>query len=826
MKQKFTVTGMTCSACSAAVEKAVKKVEGVESVSVNLLSGYMSAEYDQGITGAAQIMEAVERAGYAASVQGGEKTASPVSTGEDEMKTRLIASVCFLIPLMYLSMQHMLGYPIPAFFTGAENAITMALTQFLLTLPIIYLNRRYFTVGFKALFHRAPNMDSLIAIGALASVVYGVFAIYRMGYSLGRGELESVHHYLMNLYFESAGMILTLITVGKYLETRSKGKTGEAIAKLMDLAPKTATVIRDNNEVEIPVEEVRVGDTVVVRPGARIPVDGVIIDGSSFVDQSALTGESIPALKKTGDTVNCATINKSGYFLFRAEKVGEDTTLSQIIRLVEEAGSSKAPIAKLADRISGVFVPIVICIAVVTFAVWMLTGSDVELALSSAISVLVISCPCALGLATPVAIMAGVGKGAEHGILVKSAEALETASSVTVVVLDKTGTITEGKPTVTDVFALTDRDELLAIAAAIERKSEHPLAEAVAEYGKSLRSEQIFVTDFEALSGRGIRAFLDGELYFAGNEAFMSEKFIDIGELKSKSDELASEGKTPLFFADRNKLLGMIAVADVLKPTAAESVKGLREMGKEVIMLTGDNKRTAEAIGRQAGVDRTIAEVMPADKEMLIRTLQQRGEKVMMVGDGINDSPALARADVGVAIGAGTDIAIESADIVLIQSDPIDAVKTIRLSKAVMRNIKQNLFWAFFYNTLGIPLAAGVFYSVLGWRLNPAIAAAAMSLSSFCVVTNALRLRTVKLGDPQLNKVIKIYKEEEKPVENLLKVGGMSCQHCVGRMEKALTAVPGVTEVKVDLESGTAKVKGGDPEALKAAVIEAGYDIR
>lgn len=754
MNQKFSVTGMTCSACSAAVEKSVKNVEGVSSVVVNLLGNSMLVDYNGEITDQNTIMKAVDNAGYHASVfvKGNEAKSSSepaenkVQAELMEMKQRIIISFVFLIPVFYIAMGHMLNFPLPMFLHGEKNAISFAFLQFLLTLPIVYINRKYFQIGFKTLFKGHPNMDSLIAIGSSAAIGYGVFAIFRIGYGLGHMDMDVVMKYSMDLYFESAATILTLITLGKFLEARSKGKTSEAISKLMDLSPKTATVVRDGKEEEIPIEQVAIGDILVVRPGQSIPVDGIITEGSTAVDQSALTGESIPVEKVIGDKVIGATINKTGFFLFRAEKVGDDTTLSQIIQLVEDANSSKAPIAKLADKISGIFVPVVITIAVLATVIWLLTGATFEFALSIGIAVLVISCPCALGLATPVAIMVGTGKGASNGILIKSAEALEIAHKINTVILDKTGTITEGKPRVTDILTAegVTEEELLKIAATIEKPSEHPLAEAILEKAKEKNLIPLTVTDFKAISGRGIIAKTQEETYYSGNAYLMQEQGIDISKLQKAAEAFSEDGKTPLFFAAEKRFLGVIAVADVVKPTSMAAIKEMKSLGIDVVMLTGDNKKTAEAIKKQLQMDKVIAEVLPQDKESEVRKLQQAGKKVAMIGDGINDAPALARADVGIAIGAGTDIAIESADIVLMKSDLLDAVTAITLSKATIRNIKQNLFWAFFYNTIGIPLAAGVFYGILHWKLNPMFAAAAMSLSSVCVVTNALRLRFFK----------------------------------------------------------------------------------
>ena len=707
MKQKFQVTGMTCSACSATVERNVKKLEGVKEVTVNLLSNSMVVSYDEDKVNNQTIIDTVVKAGYQAALEqkNNQKKASatpnisPVEQDIKNMKFRLILSFVFLIPLMYISMGHMFGAPLPNFLTGNENVLSFALTQFLLTLPVVYVNRKYFQAGFKNLVKLHPNMDSLIAIGSSAALIYGVFAIYQIGIGLGYQDMETVHHYTMDLYFESSAMILALITLGKFLETKSKGKTSEAITKLLHLAPKTATVIRNGEEQEIPVEEVVVGDRIVIKPGQSIPVDGVIIEGSSSVDQSALTGESIPVEKNVGDKVIAASVNKMGSFHMEAQKVGDDTTLAQIIQLVEDANASKAPIAKLADKISGIFVPVVITIAVIATIVWLILGYPFEFALSIGIAVLVISCPCALGLATPVAIMVGTGKGAEYGILIKSAEALEVAHSVKTVVLDKTGTITEGKPKVTDVVPseYISEQELLSVAASMEKPSEHPLADAIVAYAQEKKVGFLPTEHFKAVSGQGITASMNGTEYYAGNISFISQ-YVNVGSFEELSNTFADQGKTPLYFADSNHILGVIAVADVVKPTSAEAISQLKDMHIDVVMLTGDHKKTAQAIQKQLGIDRVVAEVLPQDKEREIRALQEGGHKVAMVGDGINDAPALARADVGIAIGAGTDIAIESADIVLMKNSLLDVVTAIRLSKATIRNIKENLFWAFFYN--------------------------------------------------------------------------------------------------------------------------------
>jgi Cu+-exporting ATPase len=838
MNQKFNVMGMTCSSCSAHVERGVKKVEGVSSVNVNLLSNSMTVEYDDSVTDNGRIIQAVVDAGYNASVYTrGAKTdvksqnaENPMENEIKDMKRRLIVSFSFLIPILYLAMGHMFHFPLPAWIDGNPNAITFAFIQLLLTLPVVYVNRKYYQVGFKTLFRASPNMDSLIAIGSTAAIVYGVFAIFKIGYGLGHNEPDVVSQYSMDLYFESAATILALITLGKFLETRSKGKTSQAIAKLMDLAPKTATVIRDGQELEISVEDVVVDDLIVVRPGQSIPVDGVIVEGSSSVDQSTLTGESIPVEKRVGDQVIAATINKVGFLKFKAQKIGDDTTLAKIIDLVDEASSSKAPIAKLADRVSGIFVPVVICIAVAASIAWLISGQSFEFALSIGIAVLVISCPCALGLATPVAIMVGTGKGASNGILIKSAEALEIAHTVNTVVLDKTGTITEGKPRVTDIV-ISDgisEQQLLEIAASIEKPSEHPLADAIVgranETGVTIKN----VDEFTSISGRGVAAVIEGQQYAAGNLAFMNDRQIDVGTLLKDSEAYAEDGKTPLYFADEKKLLGIIAVADVVKPTSQEAIERFKAMGIDVVMLTGDNNKTAEAIRRQLHIDKVVAEVLPQDKESEVRSIQERGKKVAMIGDGINDAPALARADVGIAIGAGTDIAIESADIVLMKSDLLDAVTAIELSKATIRNIRQNLFWAFFYNAIGIPLAAGVFYSLLGWKLNPMFGAAAMSMSSVCVVSNALRLRFFKprhakmnLSDHQINN-----KGDQETMKKVIAINGMSCEHCKATVEKALNAINGV-EASVNLKKNIAVVDLKteiDDQTLKNAVNEAGYE--
>jgi Cu+-exporting ATPase len=760
IKEKFDVTGMTCASCVAHVEKSVSKLEGVKEVNVNLLTNSMTVSFDELKLGSDMIEKSVSSAGYEAHMQNSQSTSttnylSKVESIKDEQKkirTRLIVSFIFLAILLYVSMGQMIGLPFPKKINEMEHALFASMLQFWLILPIIYANRRYFISGFKSLVKASPNMDSLIAIGSSAAFAYGLFAIYKIWSASNHDDFETVMKFSHDLYFESGATILTLITLGKYLEAKSKSRTSDAITHLMDMSPKTANVIRNKIEFELPIEEVVVGDMVMVRPGQRVPVDGKIISGNSSVDESALTGESIPVFKEKGDTVLSASINKSGAFTLKATKVGDDTTLSQIIHLVEEASASKAPISKLADQISAVFVPVVIGIAIVAAGVFYFMGYPFDFALSIGIAVLVISCPCALGLATPVAIMVGTGKAAEHGILIKSAESLQMGRKIDTVVLDKTGTLTEGKPRVTDIFTskTSTQNELLEIAASLEKPSEHPLAEAILlEAGKHhLKIKP--VENFLAIPGKGIEALIDGANYIAGNLKLMTERKIKLLEFAALADKLADEGKTPLFIANKIEVLGIIAVADVLKPTSIEAVRQFMALGLEVVMLTGDHAKTAAAIQSQLGITSVVAEVMPQDKDKEISKLQAAGKIVAMIGDGINDAPALTRADLGIAIGAGTDIAIESADIVLMRSDLLDAVTTIRLSKAVMLNIKENLFWAFFYNIIGIPLAAGVFYEMLGWKLNPMFAAAAMSMSSVTVVLNALRLLRFKPSVSQL----------------------------------------------------------------------------
>ena len=912
MKERYHISGMTCSACSAHVERAANKLEGVEKASVNLLTETMEIEYDESKVQRDGIIRAVENAGYGAEpltaggrAQGGDTQSGASADGEARrtadrrssadrssvqkkaerearaMKWRLGISIAFLLPLMYVAMFHMyhewFGLPIPPFvhryLHGTENAMTYAMTQFILLLPILYVNRKFFSVGFKTLGHLAPNMDSLIALGASAAIGYGIFAMYRISYALGHADMAVVEQYSHDLYFESAGMILTLITVGKYLESRSKGKTSEAITKLMDLSPKTAIrLTADGREEEIPTEALRAGDVFLVKPGSLIPVDGTVLEGTSSVDEAAITGESIPVEKQPGTKVVSATVNKAGFLKCSADRVGEDTTLSQIVRLMEEASASKAPIAQLADKVAGVFVPIVMGIALVTLAVWLIAGAGAEFAISSAIAVLVISCPCALGLATPVAIMVGTGVGASHGILIKSGEALQRAKEVDTVVLDKTGTITSGQLHVTQIGCYVSDmtlDTLAGIAAALEKKSEHPLAEAVVEYAQRRQLKLPEIKDFQAVFGRGVEGTLAeetaetgqlsspvkaGTRFRVGNRAYLEENGVKIPEeVLEGLEQIAAEGKTPLLVAADGRLLGSIAVADTVKPGASVAINQLRKLGIHAVMLTGDNKRTAEAVRAELGIEEAVAEVLPQDKEKKIRELQAAGRKVAMVGDGINDAPALAAADVGMAIGAGTDVALESADIVLMKSDLRDAVTAVRLSRAVIRNIKQNLFWAFFYNAIGIPLAAGVWYPLFQIKLNPMFGAAAMSLSSIFVVGNALRLRGFRAGKETLdgrnasvpvpanctaaecNKISNTEGSAEdasewrKKMTKVMTIEGMMCGHCTGRVQKALEAIEGVGSVTMSLENKTATVEltaEVEDAKLTAAVTDAGYEVK
>ena len=876
------VTGMTCSACSARIEKTVSKLDGVGDVSVNLLTNRMSVSYDEALLSSDRIVKSVEAIGYGISGLRSADKGSPaaagkstdaISDGQDSasasnrpavspahaearsIRNRFLLSLIFTIPLFYISMGSMLGWPIPGFLTGMDNAMVYAFTLFLLTLPVAITGRRFFITGFRNLYQLSPTMDSLIAIGSGAALVYGVYAIYKIAWGMGHGDMDMVHKFSMDLYFESSAMILTLITLGKFFEARAKGRTTSAIEKLMDLTPKTAAVLRDGVESEIPVSEVIHGDIVIVREGSSIPVDGVIVEGYASVDESAVTGESMPVDKNPGDSVTGGTVSRSGYFKMETRAIGEETTIAQIVRLVEEATSGKAPIAKLADRISGVFVPVVIAIAVCSAIVWLLAERSFEFALTAAISVLVISCPCALGLATPTAIMVGTGRGAANGILIKSAEALESLHSVNAVVLDKTGTITEGAPSVTDIIACnSDIPELLTIAASLERMSGHPLAiPIVAEAEKYY--EELGITlkeaeDYEMIPGQGITGVIGGSAAGGGNRKLMDALGVDVSALSETADELARMGRTVLYFSLGSELIGIIAVADTIKPTSADAVAALRGMGLDVIMLTGDDALTASVISAQAGISDFTAGILPMDKERIIRELMDKGRKVVMVGDGINDAPALARADVGIAVGAGTDIAIESADIVLMKSGLGDVVTSIKLSKAVMRNIRQNLFWAFIYNIIGIPVAAGVFYILFGWLLNPMIAAAAMSFSSVSVVSNALRLNFIRINRNRRGHAKRSVRDRithsrqerngqsepehsnlhggAKDMVKLVNIEGMSCEHCVAAVKKALTAVEGVSSAEVDLESKQAKVEVGaavTDDMLRAAVEDAGYEV-
>lgn len=874
-KIKFNITGMTCSACSSHVQRAVEKLEGAAEVQVNLLTNSMSVNYDEAILGTDKIIEAVEKAGYGASLADSLKNSSSNKNSadvagktsgsrsfqndaakleRDKIKKRLILSLVFMIPLFYVSMGHMASLPIPHFLHGIENALIFSFTQFLLALPVLIINKKFFTGGFKAFLNKAPNMDSLVAVGSGAALIYGIFAIYKMAYGMGHGDMETVRLFAGDLYFESAAMILTLVSLGKFLEANAKGKTSQAITKLMNLRPKTALVIRNGNEEEIPVEEIVKGDLILIKPGFSIPVDGIIVEGNSSVDEAAITGESLPVEKTAGDKVVSASINLSGTFIFKAERVGDDTTLSQIIALVEEASASKAPVSKLADKISNYFVPAVIVIAVITLFAWLIAGEGFEFALSRAISVLVISCPCALGLATPTAIMAGTGKGARLGILIRSAEALETAHKTNTVVLDKTGTITQGRP---DVIAIKktenfSEDEVLSFAYSLEVLSEHPLANAVIKQAKEKNLEALKIKDFKAEHGFGISGIEEssGLKIFAGNEKLFQKNNIEISHAKAEIDALAKKGATPLLIGVSGgtggsssetdtgaKLIGIIAVADKIKEGSIESIAEFKAMGIKTIMLTGDNKKTANAIKAQTGVDDFSAELLPQNKKNEIEKLQQAGLKTAMIGDGINDAPALMTADVGIAIGNGTDIAIESADIILMNDNLQTAVDSIQLSRAVMRNIKENLFWALFYNSLCIPLAAGAFYPLFGIVLSPMIAAAAMSLSSVSVVSNALRLNYFKpkrkykisrdAGSTESCAADKNKIKEKELMNTVLKVNGMQCQHCVSHVKEALTKISGVS-AEIDLGAKTATIT--HPESvsvadLKKAIEDAGYTV-
>lgn len=847
-KKLFDISGMTCSACSTRIEKAVAKHHGINDVNVNLLKNNMTVSYDDQIISANAIAQIVNDVGYHAVLHENSQKSNNNENPPDssmiesqEMKKRLWVSLIFTLPLFYLSMGHMTGLPIPSIFLGEQNALIYIFSQFLLMLPVVVVNSKYYRTGFKTLFAGSPNMDSLIAIGSGAAVISGIYTIFKMSYAIGHHDFATANHASMNVYFESAAMILTLITLGKFFEAQAKGKTSDAIKQLMNLAPKTATVIRDGIESTIPSDELKVDDIVVVKAGESIPVDGVITKGHAFIDESAITGESVPIEKQKGDRVISATLNKSGYFQMQATQVGENTTLSQIVKLVDEATSSKAPIARIADKISGFFVPTVILIAIIATVIWLLLGYDFEFSLSIGIAVLVISCPCALGLATPTAIMVGTGRGAKFGILFKSAEAIETAQAVDTVILDKTGTITEGKPAVTDIVvnenSIQESSKLLQIAASLEKLSEHPLAKAIVNHAELHSISLVKVDDFIQLAGQGISGTIEDKCYFAGNKKLMNEQGITLPEtIALQSEKFSGAGKTVLYFANKQHILGIIAVADVIKSTSRQAVAELYALGINVIMLTGDNAKTASAVQQQVGIKQTVSDVLPQDKELHIRQLKEQGRNVAMVGDGINDAPALARANVGIAIGAGTDIAIESADIVLMKNDLLDVVTTIQLSKSVMQNIRQNLFWAFFYNVVGIPIAAGLFYKVWGLTLNPMIAAAAMSLSSVCVVSNALRLRLFKpkhiMPDTEnkssatSNELITIDNRSYSMIKHIL-VEGMSCNHCAGHVEKALQNVSGVVSAKVDLAAKTAVVEVNNncsDDALRSAITDAGYD--
>ena len=819
MELKFDITGMTCAACSARVEKVASKVAGVKKAEVNLLAGKLTVFADSdSVTDA--IIEAVQGAGYGASVPGEKKQkASKKEYAQKEMKIRLIGSAVFLIALMYFTMGHMIGLPLPGWYHGMENAIVAALLQLCLTLPVVYLNRTYYAKGLQALFHRSPNMDSLIAVGSGAALVYGIAALFRMAYAMGHGQWDVVDVYSKNLYFESAAMILTLITFGKFLESRAKGRTGDAIRALMDLSPKIATVLRNGEETTIPVEQVRIGDIVAVRSGGMIPVDGTVVSGRAAVDESTLTGESVPVEKQQGDSVVAATINREGYLEICTDKIGEDTTLSQIIRMVEHAGGSKAPIARFADKIAGIFVPVVMSIAAVTFLAWLIAGASLEFALSTGISVLVISCPCALGLATPVAIMVGTGRGAGMGVLFKNAEVLENLHKVDTVVLDKTGTLTTGAPAVTDILpGEIGEDALLQLAASLEKPSEHPFAKAI--LNKAGEFTPLPVEDFQVLPGQGVSGIIDGERVYGGNARLMEEIGVSVPTLQ----QMTSAGKTPLYFASKERYLGAVIAADVLKEDSVQAVDVMKKLHLDVVMLTGDNGVTAKAIADNAGISHVISDVLPGDKAGAVEKFKTQGHRVLMVGDGINDAPALVTADVGMAIGAGADIAVESADVVLMNSSLTGVSQAIQLSKATIRNIKENLFWAFFYNCLGIPIAAGILYPAFGIQLSPMLGAAAMSMSSVFVVSNALRLRFFKPKQDIEHEIQTI--KEEVAMETVIMVNGMMCPHCKARVESVCKGISGVQDAVVDLQAKNVTVTGNaNVDLLKKAIAEAGYEV-
>lgn len=840
MEKKFDVRGMTCSACVANVTKAVERLDGVSTANVNLMTNSMKVNFDENKINDEEIIRAVEKIGYGAS-PAGEKTKAqdkPVDDRERALKNRLISSSIFMLILMYIAMGHMVHLPTPSVFHGREGAIIFAFSQFLLALPVVFINRDFYISGFKGLKNRAPNMDSLVAIGSLAALVYGIFAIYMMAYGFGHGDMNLVDAYKDNLYFESSAMILTLITVGKYLEEKSKNKTRSSLAKLMDLAPKMATVIEDGQEKIKNIEDVRVGDILLVRPGESVAVDGKVIEGASSLDESAVTGESIPVQKSVGDRVISASINTTGSFKFQAEKVGEDTTISQIIKLVDEANQSKAPIAKLADEIAGVFVPAVLLIAAATFGIWMALGYGFENALNFAISVLVISCPCALGLATPVSIMVATGKSADFGLLFKNAEVLENLHKIDVIVMDKTGTITEGKPILTDIVTDLDQDEFLKIAGSLEKNSQHPLASAILNYTVEKDIDLEEITNFNSVSGRGLNGEVAGKKYLAGNLEYMLEEKIDLRGFKDKAEELAGQGKTSMYFANEREVMGIISVKDLPKKSSRSAIKLLRDMGKKIIMLTGDNEKTAEAIAGEIGVDETLAGLLPQDKNKEIDKIQKSGKKVLMIGDGINDAPSLAKADIGMAIGHGTDVAIESSDVVLMRSDLLDVVSALELSKATIKNIKENLFWAFFYNTIGIPIAAGLLFPAFGIKLSPMFAAFAMSMSSVFVVNNALRLRRfkprgVKRSLEESNSAREKEKvDKQKDLEKSekitrIEVEGMMCGHCEKRVADALEKTGKAKNAVANHENSSVEFidQGLSPEEIKNAIEEAGYKI-
>lgn len=839
MKERFDVSGMTCASCQANVQKAVEKL-GVDFVNVNLISETMTVSYDDGKISENDIIKAVEKIGYGAKVKNKKNLKENNKTFDEEkiVKNRLIISFIFLIPLMYISMGHMINLPLPHFLMGARGSVNFAFLQFLLALPIVFVNRIFYISGFKALFNKASNMDTLVGLGSFAALIYGIFAIMRMAYGLGFEKFEIVENYRHNLYFESSAMILTLITLGKYFEKKSKGQTKKSLESLMDLAPKKARILKDKNEVEILVEDLKKGDLILVRPGDAIPVDGIVKEGSSLVDESAITGESIPVNKNIGDEVISATLNKQGSFIFEATKVGEDTTLSKIIELVNQANETKAPIAKLADKISAIFVPTVMIISLITFVIWMILGYGFEFSLNFAISVLVISCPCALGLATPMAIMVATGKSAQFGLLFKNAESLENLHKVDTILLDKTGTITEGKPQVTDIISEIDENEFIKIASSIENNSEHPLSHAISEYAKAKNIQAKNIEDFEAISGKGIKAKYENKIYYGGNISLMKEKNIDLKSYEKKADIFSNEGKTSMYFADEKNVIGIIAVQDKPKNLSKIAIDEMKKMGYEVRMITGDNEKTAEAIKNALNIDEKYAEVLPQDKEKEIKNLQKLGKKVLMVGDGINDAPALVRSDVSMAIGNGTDVAIESADIILINNNILDIVSALKLSKSTIKIIKENLFWAFFYNIIGIPLAAGLLYPAFGLKLSPMFGAFAMSFSSIFVCLNSLRLRKFKANFENEEKIKEeIQKEKNKNLKEkkmnelnkmIVKINQMSCNHCKNRVEEILKNISGIENAEVNLDEKIAEVDyfgAIDENEIKEKINDAGYEF-